>query len=131
MRALGGLTMKRIKELWSKLAHWLAWKLAGQKIYHQGVVWAASNIYLYSQFPKQNLVQLPNGITVADIPVLLTSGMSLDGSGHILTQAFNKPLKYTVEALGERIYIRNTIILGSHASGKSMNNAVIGYLEPA
>lgn len=106
--------MNKAKQLVAKIKYWLAWKLAGQRIWGKAVMWSAQHIYLYSTFLNGKEIILPEGITVADKPVILTSGMTLDGGGHILTEAVNKHLQSVIEVPpnAENVLITGTVILG-------------------
>lgn len=116
-----------MRKIVSKIRYWLAWKLAGQRIWNEAVMWAATHIYLYSAMGKISKITLPEGITLADETITLASGMTLDGAQHILTDAINKPLGTIVQVLpdAEDVTIVNTVIIGhENIQGSAPSTAI-------
>ncbi len=113
--------MKKIAFIIKRITYWLAWKLAGKRIWDDATEWAALNIYLYSGLEKGEVITLPEGITVADEQVILTSGQTFDGGGHILTQAVNKLHKANIliPAGVTRVTIKRVLVLDRYGNEES------------
>ena len=100
--------------LYKRITYWLAWKLAGERIWNKSLFWAAEHIYLANKLERVNgCITLPDGITLATEPLELSSDTELDGRGQIFTSPANQPgINLVVFLAGsERCYVHHGIFL--------------------